>query len=239
METWIDLFWFALINVFVFGFISSYLTKNVGEANFLIVGIVMWETVVVGQYTVTVGMLWEIWSHSFSNIFVSPLTFWEFVWGQALSGLVKAGVVIAGALLIANLVFKYNFFSLGWPLIFYFSILFIFAVAAGIFVNSLIFRFGTDIQSLAWGLIYLLQPISAIFYPVSVLPPAIRPVAYLSPVTYIMESIRSQMTVDVVLWNNVGTALGLSIFYLGLSIWIAKRALVRAKETGAFARMGG
>lgn len=239
METWIDLFWFSLIDILVFGLISSFFVSSTQQAQFLVAGIIMWEIVRIGQYTVTVGMLWEIWSKSFSSLFISPLTIWEFIAGQAVSGFLKSVVVTVAVSLIAWLVFDFNVLTIGiLALIFYFCVLFAFSVAAGIFVLSLIIRYGTNIQSLAWGLIFLVQPLSAIFYPVEVLPAVIRPLAYLSPVTYIMESVRSQLSGNSMLFSNITIAVLLSTFYLAGSIWVANNALTKSKMTGAFARMG-
>ena len=239
METWVDLFWFSLIDILVFGFISSFFAQNTEQAKFLVIGILMWEVVRIGQYTISVGILWEVWSKSFSSLFISPITIWEFISGQALSGIVKSAVVISAASLICYFVFNFNILIIGaLPLISYFTALSIFSAAAGIFVLSLIIRFGTGIQSLAWGLIFLVQPFSAMFYPVKALPPLIQPISYLSPVTYIMESCRSQLSGDGVIWNFVGISTLLSLLYLGLSIWITNRAVDQSQNSGAFARMG-
>jgi ABC-2 type transport system permease protein len=239
METWVDLFWFSLIDILVFGMISSALLQSSQQAAFLVIGIIFWEIVRIGQYTVTVGLLWETWSKSFSSMFISPLSIWEYIAGQTLSGVAKSVVVTVMVSVIARLVFDFNILQIGiLPLLLYFTVLMTFATAAGIFVISLIIRFGTNIQSLAWGLIFLVQPLSATFYPVSALPDFIRPVAYLSPVTYVMESARHQLTDGSVLWMYLGIAAALSLLYLALSVWVTERALHHSKNTGSFARMG-
>lgn len=238
METWVDLFWFALIDITLFGFISSFLVSSESQARFLVLGIVMWEVVRVGQYTVTVGMLWEIWSKSFSSLFVSPLTIWEFITGQAISGLFKSLAVMTIVSAIAYFLFSFDITALGIvALPIYFTVLFAFSIAAGIFILSLIVRFGTDIQSLAWGLIYLVQPVSAIFYPVGVLPAFLRPLAYASPITYVMESAPSQVSGFGILWHYLAIGLCLALFYLIAGIWNMNRLLVWSKTTGSFARM--
>lgn len=239
METWIDLFWFSLIDILVFGLISSFFVETNGQAEALIAGIIMWEVVRIGQYTVTVGMLWEIWSKSFSSLFISPLTLWEFIAGQAVSGIAKSLAVTVMIGLVAKFMFGFNLLQLGlMPLTAYFLVLFLFSVAAGIFVLGLIIRYGTTIQSLAWGLIFMVQPLSAIFYPVEVLPGPLQIVSQFSPVTHIMQTIRAQMATGVIPWQNVLLATVISALYLGLSILFTRWALVQSRLTGAFARMG-
>ncbi len=239
METWIDLFWFSLIDILIYGFISLFIFKDLDQpASFLLAGVIIWEVLRIGQYTITVGMLWEIWSKSFSSLFITPLNVWEFIAGQVISGILKSIVVAVAMIIISAALFNYNILELGvLNFSIYFIIAFIFSISAGVLVMTLIFRFGTNIQSLAWGLIFLVQPVSAIFYPLEVLPQIIQPIALLSPVTHIMQSVRSQLTGGNVLWENVLIGLALAVFYLAVSLFVARGVLKRSKETGTFARM--
>ncbi len=238
METWVDLLWFSLIDVCVFGLMSRYFAQSAADAQFLIIGIVLWEVVRVGQYGVTVGLLWEVWSKSFSSLFISPLTVWEFILGQVISGLLKAvGVFILLAIMV-KVFFGFSMLILGGWLLPYFAILYIFSVAAGIFILGLIVRYGTTIQSLAWGLIFLFQPLSAIFYPLNVLPDFIRTLAYISPIMYVMESARGQISGVSPDPKFVLLGATLSLGYLVLSVIYARAMLGWARRTGAFARMG-
>jgi ABC-2 type transport system permease protein len=235
VETWVDLIWFSVIDILVFGFMALYFAGEANVGQYLIAGIILWEVVRISQYTVTVGVLWEIWSKSFSTLFISPLSMFEFVIGQAISGFLKSVGVATMVALIAWLAFGFAVWQLGWILILYFLILFTFAVATGMFILGLIMRFGTNIQSLAWGLIFIFQPLSAIFYPLSVLPDYLQPVALLSPITYIMESTRHQLSVGQPLWGMVGQSMVLA--YLVLCSLFLRGMIAWSRKTGAFARM--
>ncbi len=238
VETWVDLFWFSIIDVVVFGFISQYLSRGVDSGTFLIAGIILWEVVRVVQYTVTASMLWEIWSKSFSSMFISPITMWEFLLGQIISSLIKSLMVMTIVASIAYFLFNFSIFTLALSLPLSLLSLFVFAVATAIFILALLLRFGTNIQSLAWGLIFLFQPISAIFYPLSVLPPAVQVISLASPITYIMESTRSQLSTGTIIWHYLFTSLLVSLIYLILCVVFMNSMLAWSKKTGAFARMG-
>lgn len=239
METWIDLLWFTLFGALVFGFMTRFFAQNDPVfAQGLMVGLVLWEIVRVGQYSVTVSVMWEIWSKSFSSMFISPLTLREMVAGQMLSGLAKTILVTVMVSVLSYFFFDFSVLDLGGWFLLYFFILLFFSYAAGIFITGLIFRYGTDIQSLAWGLIFMLQPISAVYYPVSILPPQIRWMAWLSPITYVMEAARQQLSGGGIhlSYLSIATALTLS-YFIAASLFLNKM-YQSSRKSGSFARLG-
>jgi ABC-2 type transport system permease protein len=238
-ETWIDLYWFTTIQFILFSFIAHLTAVRSPEfAQMLIAGFLFWEIVRIGQYGITVSILWEIWSKSFSTLFVTPLTMGEWIMAQVISSAVKTVSVVLPLVAFSAYFFHINPLTLGPVVIIYAVLLFAFAVSAGIFITALILRFNTDIQSLAWGLIYLFQPISGVFYPISVLPAVVRPFAYLSPVTYVMETIRQQQTQGVINWQFLGMSLVVNFLYF-IGAWLfMKKMYDWAHNNGAFARLG-
>jgi ABC-2 type transport system permease protein len=239
METWIDLLWFTIFEALVFGFMTLFFAQN--DASFaqaLMLGLVLWEVVRIGQYSITVSVMWEIWSKSFSSMFISPLTLKEMMTGQMLSGLIKTLLVTVLVSLISYFFFDFSVLQLGIWFGVYFLILLGFAYAAGIFITGLIFRYGTDIQSLAWGLIFMLQPISAVFYPLSILPVQIQWLAKLSPITFVMEAARAQLQGQGIDFSQLAIALGLTVIYfIGASLFLNKM-YQSSRKTGSFARLG-
>jgi ABC-2 type transport system permease protein len=238
-ETWIDLFWFTSIQFIIFGFISQLISgQNASFATGLLMGFFFWETVRIGQYCVTVSILWEVWSHSLSNMFIAPMTMKELMLGQAISGTLKTFLVMIALGTVSSVFFHFSLLVFGPMLIIYGALLLSFAFAAGIFLVGLILRFGTDIQSLAWGMIYILQPISAVFYPVEALPTQVRWIAYISPITYVMESARHQLVTGTVLWNYLGISFVLTLVTMVLATAYLNHMFTWARKTGAFARLG-
>lgn len=197
----------------------------------------LWEVVRVVQYSITIGIMWDIWSNSFTTLFVGPLQMKELVIGHAISGMAKAVFVFTVLNLFSLLLFGFTPLTIGVSILLYFGLLTWFSVTAGIFVFGLILRFGTDIQSFSWSLIFLFQPLSAVFYPVEALPVAVRWLAYGSPVTYAMQAFRHQLSTGQIDWHLIGVSALVNAIYFGSTILFFKTMLSHAKKTGAFARM--
>lgn len=239
METWVDIYWFSLVDVVIFGLISVFFAKETGgkEIAFIILGINFWEVIRVGEYATAVAALWEIWSKSFASLFVSPLTLEEFLLGQMISAILKMVVGFLFTALLSFVLFKFSIFSLGPILVVYLIELTIFSWGFGMVVLGLILRFGLEIQSLSWSLIFFLQPLAGIFYPVTVLPSVIRPITYVFPVTYTMEAARRHLTTGSIWTEYLVIAFILDLVYFVVGYWFLKRMFAFAKETGRFVRM--
>jgi len=238
-ETQIDLFWFTFIQFLIFGLISKVISQNQPELGpVLLLGFLLWEIVRIGQYSVTVSMLWEIWSKSFNSLFIAPVTMNEWVVSQMIAAIIKTTAVIGSLTILGKLAFQFSFLQLGWVLLPYSVILMCFAYAAGLFITGLIIRYGTNIQSFAWGLIYVFQPISAVFYPVEALPVQIRWLSYISPITYVMESARLQFSTGQVNWSYIAIGAATCAAYVIAAWFFMQEMYTRARRTGEFARLG-
>src|SRR6266851_30828 len=95
LEVIMDLPFFSIVSIVIFGFVSLFLTSAVDAtaARYLLLGMLLWEIVRVTQYSTSVGVLWNIWSRNLSNMFVAPLSVPEYLLGQILSGFVKAALI--------------------------------------------------------------------------------------------------------------------------------------------------
>jgi ABC-2 type transport system permease protein len=239
LEVVIDIFYFAITDVIIFGFISVFLSgqSNTKSAAYMLIGIILWQIIRVTQYTLTVGSLWEIWSKNLSNLFVTPLNLKEFLASEMLTGAIKSIVTFFLVSFIAQGVFHFSIFQLGaLNLILFIGNLIFFAWAFGIFVLSFIFRFGTRIQAFAWSLIFLFQPLSAMFFPLEILPQPMQMIARVIPTTYVFEAARQALTSPVINWNYAATAFLLNIVYFILAILFFNFMFNKSKEVGQFAR---
>ncbi len=242
LEVIVDLFYFSIITVVVFGFVSFFLTGKVSGASayYLIIGMLLWEVIRVSQYSISVGALWNIWSRNLSSMFVSPLRLKEYVCALLISAVVKAALVLFIVCAIAAWVFKFNILQIGVPnLVLFFLNLTLFSWSVGLLLLGLIFLFGTRIQALAWGFIFLFQPLGATFFPVKVLPGPVQIISYLLPITYIFEAARAALLHPEVNWTLVGISFVLNIVYLAVSVKLFLVMYDRSKETGQFARNEG
>ena len=159
-------FWNPFIQTWIYVLIAaSFAQAGDQRGLFVIVGMIFWQIVWVGQYAICVGALWEIWSRSFSSLFISPLSMGEYIVGQMISGAVKSLLAVGMTSVVAFFLYHFSIFSIGWMLPIYYLELLIFSWATGLMVLSLIFRFSTQVQSLSWALIFLVQPFGAVFIP--------------------------------------------------------------------------
>lgn len=242
LEVFMDLFFFSVMTLLVFGLISVFLLQSTTSlvAYSLLSGMILWEIVRVGQYSMSVGALWNVWSRNLSNMFITPLHIREYILASMLAGTVKSLFIFLLVSILSAFVFKFSIFQIGiLNIILHFINLIIFSWSLGIFILALIFRFGTRIQSFAWGLVYISQPLVAVFYPVSILPPFLQKIALTLPPTHTFEAVRSNLLNPKVYWQEFIIAFLLNILYLILSLWFFDLMFKKSKETGQFAKMEG
>ena len=242
LEVIVDLFFMSLMTVIVFWFVSRFLVGalNANTGLYLILGMVLWEVVRVNQYSLSVGSLWNIWSRNLSNMFIAPLSVTEYVAAQMLSGLIKTFVTFGMICTIAAYGFHFNVLRLGLlNLVLFFANLTVFAWAVGLALLGVIFLAGTRIQALAWGFIFLFQPLTAAFYPVSVLPPALRQIAYALPPTFVFEAARQALSHAAVNWPYAAAASAENLAYFAAAVLAFNLMFARSRKTGQFARNEG
>jgi ABC-2 type transport system permease protein len=193
----IEVFFWPVTDLLVWGFLTMYLKEGAvdvpGAVTYLISAMILWDVLYRSQQGVTLSFLEDIWSRNLINVFASPIRVREFVAATYGVGLIKVIIVITVLTFMALGLYDFNLLGLGWSLIPLFANLLIHGWAAGLFTTALILRFGNAAQPLAWGIPFLIQPISAVFYPVSVLPDWIQPLAYCLPSTHVFEGMRAVM----------------------------------------------
>jgi ABC-2 type transport system permease protein len=239
-ETWVDIFWNPAIQIWIYALIAlSFSKNNDPRGMYIFAGMIFWQIIWVGQYAITIGALWEIWARSFSSMFISPLSMNEFIVGQMFSGFVKSLMAVVMSCVISYGLYHFSLFMLGWMIPLYYMEFLVFSWSAGLLVLSLIFRYSTQVQSLSWALIFLVQPFGAVFYPVTILPESIRWISYSLPVTFVFETIRKQMVTGIVDWQAMITASVLNGIWFVIGWSIFQYTFKAAKRSGAFARLEG
>lgn len=242
LEVFLDIFYYSFAAVFAFGFATVYFAKETAGngAYYLFLGLLLWEIIRVAQYTLSVGALWEVWSKNLTNIFISPISVTEYMAAQMFSGAIKAFLVFLMISLISIPLFSFNIFKIGlFNLALFYINLVMFAWFTGIVILGLIFRFGTKIQALAWGLIFLFQPLTAAFFPLSVLPSFMQHMAYAFPPTYVFEAARQSLSNPSINAEAFFKAFGLNIMYLIVGIMFFNYMFKKSKETGQFVKNEG
>lgn len=241
VEIFMDLFIFPIFtNIIIFGFFSVYLSRSnlTFDPTTVLMGMIFWQPIYIVSYSIGVGTLWNVWSRNLTNMFITPISITEYISAYGFSGVIKGIAIIFLSYIVSFFIFKINIFSIGIfsVLVFLFNVS-LFGFSLGVFNLGLIFRFGTRIQALAWGLVGILQPLMAVIYPVSVLPKPLQMLAYIFPPTYIFEAIRKLINGQSDIFNLLSMAFLTNIFWLIFTIYFFNKMFKKSKETGQFAKL--
>ena len=150
----------------------------------------LWEVALRSQMGVAISFLEEMWSRNLGHVFVSPLRPWELVAALIGMSIIRMVAGVLPAILLAWALYAFNLFALGPVLVLFFANLMIMGWWVALGVVSLILRHGAGAEALAWSVLFGLTPFSAVFYPVSVLPRAVQPIALALPASHVFEGMR-------------------------------------------------
>jgi ABC-2 type transport system permease protein len=242
LEEVVDTFYWPLMDVIIWGFMTSYLSRIGGTAGavigFLLGGLILWIVVWRSQQDVTISFLWDIWHRNLLNLLTTPLSRWEFVLGVVILGGIKIIATLMVASAVAYLFYSFNLFSLGFILLPFFANLLLFGWIMGILITGLILRFGRGIQNLAWSFLVLLNPVSAVYYPVASLPPLLQLVAQVIPISYVFEGMRLVLANKILPSDYLIKSTGLNLLYLVLVIWIFNLLFEQSRASGRLVKLG-
>ncbi|HHL39039.1 MAG TPA: ABC transporter permease [Deltaproteobacteria bacterium] len=237
-----EIFYWPLLDLLVWGFISTYLIRYNGElpdfVAFFMGALILWDILFRSQQGISIAFLEDMWSRNLVNIFVSPLTEAEYVASLLVISAMKLVMASSVMILLAWLLYAFNVFTLGFALVPLMMNLIVMGWSVGIVTAAVIMRFGQEAEVLAWGIAFLFQPVSAVFYPVSVLPPVLQAVAAALPSAHVFEGMRAVITDGTVPTAGVLKATGLNVVYLASSLAFFSWNLRTVKDKGLLARVG-
>ncbi|TAK07494.1 MAG: ABC transporter permease [Candidatus Manganitrophaceae bacterium] len=235
------LFW-PLIDLLLWGFVTLYLQRF--QANlpkfvtFFLGALILWDILYRAQQGISVSFLEEVWSKNLLNLFVTPMRPSEFL--AALLTISIAKLLTAGlaSAFLAWLFYSFNLFVLGLSLIPFVLNLALMGWAIGIITMASILLYGQEAEVMAWGLAFLVQPVSAVFYPVSVMPAWVQPIAWMMPSSHVFEGMRAVVETGAFPVEELVKAFILNLFYLSLALSFFYRNLRVVKEKGLLLRSG-
>lgn len=237
-----ELAYWPTIQMVLWGFISQFFRENSSwvaqAAGVLIAGVLLWDVMFRGQLGVSVSFMEEMWSRNLGHLFTSPLRPLEFAVALMTMSLIRTLIGIVPAALLAIPLYHYSIFALGLPLVLFFANLLVMGWALGLMLSGLILRFGQSAESLAWLAVFLLAPVSAIYYPVTVLPPWLQPVALALPSTHVFEGMRAALFGQAFRLDHLAWAAGLNVVYMALGVAIFLFAVRVARQRGLLLQMG-
>lgn len=238
----IEMIFWPLMDLLVWGFLTMYLTQlkpgMPGAVTFLIGAMIFWDIIYRSGQGVTLSFLEDIWSRNLLNIFVAPVRVREFVAATFLVGLLKTGLIVVLLSGLAAVLYDFRIWSMGIALAPFIANLLIMGWSVGTVTTSLILRYGQGVEALAWAIPFLIQPLSAVFYPVEVLPGFLQPVAFCIPSTHVFEGMRAVLAGNPLPQNTLLFATGLNLVWITASSLFFGAMFQAARRHGYLTKLG-
>lgn len=238
----VELIFWPLVDLLVWGFLTTYLQKQGGGGfpttiTFLIGGMILWDVLFRSQQGVAISFLEDVWTRNLLNVFVAPVRTAEYVAATCVVGVLRVAFTLVILVIVAALAYQFHLTSLGLGLLPFLGNLILFGWFLGMISTALIMRFGQAAESLAWAVPFFIQPLAAVFYPVSVLPAWLQPIATSLPCTPIFEGMRTVLAGKPIPWENVQSAIILNVAWGTLAAVFFAANLRHVRKTGLLVKV--
>jgi ABC-2 type transport system permease protein len=150
--------------------------------------------------------------------------------------MVKLVLGISVMTIAAFAFFSFHAWSLGLGLIPIAAVLLVVGWAISLFVMGIVLRFGTGAEAMAWGIMFVVMPLSGVFYPVSALPAVLRPLAWSLPTTHAFVALRGLVDGHGLDRGQVLLAAVSAVALLGLGFVFLTRMLKVFRRRGLVTR---
>ncbi len=238
----VSMFYWPTLQILIWGFIQAYLIENSNffaqAAGVLIGAVLLWDVMFRGQLGFSLSFFEEIWSRNLGHLLVSPLRMSEFILALMIMSSLRTIIAVIPAAIIAYLIFDFSILSLGFVLAGFLISLLMFGWAVGLIVAGLALRYGQSAEELAWALLFLLAPIAAIYYPVSILPDWLEPVAFAFPLAHVFEGLRAVIIEGRVELGHLAISFGLNAIYITIGVSVFLFFFEQARERGMLLQLG-
>lgn len=213
-----DSFYWIALDLLIWGITGVYFQRFSPEGQnivfVLISGVILWNISYRAQIDLNMSILEEIWNKNLINLFVSPIKFNEWMTGLIILGLVKSIVTLIFGSIIGYFLYKINIYELSYHLPVFIFLLLMTGWWLGFFISGIILRYGSKVQTLAWTLVWVLSPFSAIYYPLSILPDWVQKISLFVPTSYVFEQGRNLLFNGEIDYSKLAISFGLNVIYL-------------------------
>jgi len=213
-----ELAYWPTFSLLIWGFLSSFLMTNSSwiaqAAGVLISAVLLWDVLFRSNLGLAVTFLEEMWSRNLGQLFISPLRPVEMIAALMVISFLRTVISVLPAALLAMPLFGIWVFDLGAALAAFFFNLLVMGWAVGLFVTGLLLRMGLGAEGIVWTGIFLIAPVTGIYYPISALPEWLHPISWSLPSTYVFEGMRAVMFEKIFRWDLLMGAIALNVVYL-------------------------
>ncbi|WP_436759618.1 ABC transporter permease [Streptosporangium sp. V21-05] len=232
-------FW-PTIELFVWGFVTLFLQSQRVPfvAAFLLGAVLLWQVLQKASNEISIAFLEDIWSRNLLNVQVSPLSNVEYVVGLIVFSFGKVVFAIAIMSGLALALYGFGVTSLGAGMVPFMALLLVMGWSLGLVGICAVLRFGENAQVIAWSLVFVVQPLAGIFYPVETLPGPLQAIAAFMPATHVFTGMRTVLNGGAVPWESLAWAALLDVVYLAATLGLFAWALRHARVRGRLSRFG-
>ncbi len=238
----LDLFYWPTMDILLWGFLTLYLERGTLHlprfVSFFLGALILWHILYRSQLAVSVSFLEDIWSRNLLNLMVAPLSLTEYMLGLIAISLIKVSLAFTIMASLAGLFYGFNIFKLGMSLVPFVVNLLALGWGIGFVTIGFVFRFGQEAEILAWALAFVFLPISAVFYPLAVLPPLVQKLAWFTPSAHVFEGMRAVIAEGTLPTEHILWACGLNLLYLFFGAWVMHRQYEYARRQGLIPKIG-
>ena len=238
----VELIYWPTVQMILWGFISQFLAGNSSwvaqGAGVLIAAVLLWDVLFRGQLGVSLAFFEEMYARNLGHLFISPLRPYELVCSLLVISLIRTLIGVGAAAVLAIPLYSYSIFEIGPALIVFFTSLMIMGWSIGLLVAALVMRFGLGAESLAWAMIFAIAPLSAVYYPLEVLPDWLQPVALALPSTYVFEGMRAVIFEGAFRLELLINAMALNVIYIAIGAGAFLAVFHTARRRGLLLNVG-
>ncbi len=238
----VELIYWPTVQMLTWGFVQLYVAQNASffanAAGLFVGGLLLWDVLLRSQQGFAFAFLEELWSRNLGNLLMSPLRPSEFIVSLMVISIIRLAIGMLPVTLLAIPLFGFNIWGLGLPLAVFFADLVIAGWAIGLVIIGILLRQGMGAEALAWSLMFLLMPITCVYYPVATLPAVLQPIAWALPTTYVFEGMRAILIDHTFRIDLMTAATALNVVWFAVAVVAFYRLLAAARRAGSLLQQG-
>jgi ABC-2 type transport system permease protein len=219
---WFDILVWPTVDTIIWGSIGKYVSQQGGATGsglpYMLTGILMMHVLYQSNISVSTGFMEETWSRNLLNMMVTPVTELDYMAGIVAVGLGKLAVGLSTVALAAFVLYSFNLLAIGWAIVPIIGVLMLVGWCIALFVMGFVLRFGNGAEILAWGVLFVVVAFSGVFYPVTALPAAFRPISELLPSTHALIAARTVLDGNPLPWRELAKSAASLIVLIPLSM---------------------
>lgn len=233
------MFFWPISSLLIWGYTSIFLTqKDLSQTGFLLIGAyTLWTIIYRAQQEISSPIFDKIEDRQLRNFLISPLTGTEYIIVITVIGLVKTIITVLPVFILALVIFSFNVFELGPPLLLLIMNLYFFGWILGLFLISLAFFIGNRASFLNIPIAGIIEPLSCVFFSRDVLPPLLKFLSWFIPSSYVFDNLRSILLNNVYDRNEIFITTAINLVYFLIACFTFSIFYKLALKKGILARI--